>query len=126
MHLLQSAATPPDVEIAKYYYKIHVEEITEELNEALSLGSAAAEEWSKGLDAKGKERMKVADNWERWELRDQQERRHAASASSTLAASSYREPSKPPTRQPSLVIHTPVPIGKYDSALPVVLDGGDL
>ncbi|EAT87860.2 hypothetical protein SNOG_04100 [Parastagonospora nodorum SN15] len=66
-HILQSANTPPDVEIGKYYYKIHVEEITHELNHALSLGTAAAEEWSKGLDAKGRERMKVADNWERWE-----------------------------------------------------------
>jgi hypothetical protein len=54
---------PPNIEIGKYYYKKHVEDITQELNDALSLGQAAAEEWSKGLDDKGKERMKIADNY---------------------------------------------------------------
>jgi hypothetical protein len=124
-HLLQSAGTtPPDVEIGKYYYKIHVEEITQELNDALSRGPAAAEEWSKGLEAQGKERMKVADNWERWEARNQQERMRATSVTSTLAANSRKEPLKSPTRQVSPIIHTPVPIGKYKSALPVVVDSG--
>jgi hypothetical protein len=92
----------------------------QELNDALSRGPAAAEEWSKGLDAKGKERMKVADNWERWEARDIQERKRATSAAPILAGS-RKEPSKSPTRQmPSPVIHTPVPIGKHVPALPVV------
>jgi hypothetical protein len=119
-HLLQSATTPPDVEIGKYYYKIHVEEITHELNHALSLGSAAAEEWSKGLEAKGRERMKVADNWERWEVRNLHDRSRATSVTSTLAASTRKEPSRSPTQQPSPIIHTPVPIGMYVSALPQV------
>ncbi|KAL5114724.1 hypothetical protein ACEQ8H_007393 [Pleosporales sp. CAS-2024a] len=109
-HILQSAATPPDVEIGKYYYKIHVEEITRELEHALSLGPAAAEEWSKGLDAKGKERIKVADNWERWEARNHQESSRATSVASTLAPSSRREFSKSPARPSSPLIHTPVPI----------------
>jgi hypothetical protein len=116
-HLLQTTTTPPDVEIGKYYYKTHVDEITQELNDALSLGPAAAEEWSKGLDAKGKERMKVADNWEKWEARDLQERRRAPSVASTLAVGSRKEPSSSPRRQPSPVIHTPVPIGKYIPAV---------
>jgi hypothetical protein len=116
-HLLQTVTTPPDVDIGKYYYKKHVEEITQDLNDALSLGPAAAEEWSKGLDAKGKERMKVADNWERWEVRDLQERKRAPSVASTLAAGSRKEPSSSPRRQPSPIIHTPVPIGKYIPAV---------
>jgi hypothetical protein len=98
-----------------------VDDITQELHDALNLGPAAAEEWSKGLDAKGKERMKVADNWERWEARNQQERRRATSVASTLAPGSRKEPSKSPTRQmPSPVIHTPVPIGKHVPAVPAV------
>jgi hypothetical protein len=60
--------TPANVDIAKFYYKKHVEEITQEMNEAIGRGPTAAEEWSKGLDARGKERMKVAENWERWEV----------------------------------------------------------
>jgi len=120
-HILQSTTTPPDVEIGKYYYKKHVEDITQELNDALSLGPAAAEEWSKGLDAKGKERMKVAENWEKWEARHQQERSRAASAVPSVGARSHKEPSKSPMRQmPSPIIHTPVPLGQYISAIPFV------
>jgi hypothetical protein len=111
------------VEIGKYYYKKHVEAITQELNDALSLGPAAAEEWSKGLNTLGRERMKAADNWEKWEVRDRQERSRAASAAPTLAAASRKEPSKSPTRQmPSPVIHTPVPVGKYIPVVPRVRD----
>ncbi|KAH7379208.1 hypothetical protein DE146DRAFT_774031 [Phaeosphaeria sp. MPI-PUGE-AT-0046c] len=95
-HLLQSTTTPPDVEIGKYYYKKHVEDITQELSNALSLGSAAAEEWSKGLDAKGKDRMKAADAWERWEIRYQQDQKSAASVAPVISSTSP-------------VIHTPVP-----------------
>jgi hypothetical protein len=120
-HLLQSTTTPPDVEIGKYYYKKHVEEITEELTDALSLGSAAAEEWSKGLDARGKERMKVADNWEKWEARHRQDRQRATSAVPALAARSQKELSRSPARQiPSPIIHTPVPVGKYISTVCLV------
>ncbi|KAF2831480.1 hypothetical protein CC86DRAFT_463362 [Ophiobolus disseminans] len=110
-HLLQATTTPPDVEIGKYYYMKHVADITQELNDALSLGPAAAEEWSKGLDAQGKERMKVADNWEKWEARHQHERSRATSAAPSLAARSHKEPSRSPARQmPSPIIHTPVPL----------------
>jgi hypothetical protein len=61
--------------------------------------------------------MKVADNWERWEARDLQERRRAPSVASTRAAGTRKEPSSSPRRQPSPVIHTPVPIGKYIPAV---------
>lgn len=115
MHLLQSATPPPDVEISKYYYKKHVDDITQELNDALSLGSAAAEEWLKGLDAKGKERMKAAENWERWEIRDQEERKRPTSAGSMLAAAPQEMSKSSPRQIPSPVIHTPVPVGKYHS-----------
>jgi hypothetical protein len=120
-HILQSTTMPPNVEIGKYYYKKHVEDITQELNHALSMGPAAAEEWLKGLDDKGKERMKTADNWEKWEARDLQERRRATSAAPSLAGRSRKEPSISPTRQmPSPIIHTPVPVGKYLSTVPFI------
>ncbi|KAF1842700.1 uncharacterized protein K460DRAFT_396201 [Cucurbitaria berberidis CBS 394.84] len=119
-YTLQSATTPADIEIGKYYYKKHVAEITQELNDALRLGPAAAEEWSKGLDIRGKERMRIAENWERWEVKHQwweehQEQR-ATSAAPSLAATSQKEPSKSPTRQmPSPVIYAPIPASKYAS-----------
>ncbi|KAF2035974.1 hypothetical protein EK21DRAFT_53471 [Setomelanomma holmii] len=115
-HHLQTTTTPPEVEIGKYYSKKHVEDITQDLNDALSLGPAAAEEWSKGLDAKGKERMKVAENWERWETRDQQEQQRQATAVLSDATRLHKEASQSPPRQPpSPIIHTPVPVGKYTS-----------
>jgi hypothetical protein len=118
-HLLQSVTLPPNVEIGKYYYKKHVEAITQELSDAQSLGQAAAEEWSKGLDDKGKERMKTADNWEKWEARDLQERSRAVSAAPSFTGRSRKESSTSPMRQmPSPVIHTPVPLGKYSFAVP--------
>lgn len=111
-YTLQSATTPADVVVGKYYYKQHVEEISQELAHALSLGPAAAEEWSKGLEARGKDRMKVAENWERWEVRWEahQDAESAPSAAPSLAATSHRQPSRsPPHHGSSPVIHAPVP-----------------
>ena len=70
------------MEIGKYYYKHHVDEIAKELNEALALGPAAAEEWSKGLGPRGEGSLRVAEAWERWEVkyrwwRDYEEPKHA-------------------------------------------------
>ncbi|KAH7086947.1 hypothetical protein FB567DRAFT_526606 [Paraphoma chrysanthemicola] len=109
-HHLHNTSIPPEVEIGKYYYKKHVEEITCEMKNALRLGSAAAEEWSKGLDAQGKERMKAADNWEKWDGRDQQEQNRLAAALSSVANHSHKEASRSPRQIPSPVIHTPVPV----------------
>ncbi|KAF2874754.1 hypothetical protein BDV95DRAFT_514579 [Massariosphaeria phaeospora] len=120
-YTLQAATTPAGVEIVKYYYKPHVEEITKELEHALSLGPAAAEEWSKGLDERGKERMKAAENWERWEVRyqwwsDHQEPHPAASRTQSPAPPTHQVSVAPPTRQSySPVIHAPIPASKYRS-----------
>ncbi|CAN9249685.1 unnamed protein product [Alternaria alternata] len=130
-YALQSVTTPANVDIAKFYYKKHVEEITQEMNEAIGRGPTAAEEWSKGLDARGKERMKVAENWERWEVKNQWMEEHkdakrAASAAPSHAATSHRELSKsPPRRTPSPIIHAPVPASKYTSAVSFAARHGD-
>ncbi|EDU50997.1 conserved hypothetical protein [Pyrenophora tritici-repentis Pt-1C-BFP] len=114
-YTLQSATTPADVEIAKYYYKNDVQDMTQELNEALGRGPAAAEEWAKGLEARGRERMKLAENWERWEVKNQwweqhNEGKRAASAAPSQPATSHKRPSRsPPRRTPSPIIHAPIP-----------------
>ncbi|KAF2133013.1 hypothetical protein P153DRAFT_333863 [Dothidotthia symphoricarpi CBS 119687] len=105
-YTLQTATTPADIEIGKYYYKKHVQDITQELDDASSLGPAAAEEWSKGLDARGRERMRVAENWERWEVKYQWWEQHQQ----TKTAVSHNElPKSPVRRRPSPIIHAPVP-----------------
>ncbi|KAF1975680.1 hypothetical protein BU23DRAFT_502933 [Bimuria novae-zelandiae CBS 107.79] len=114
-YMLQAATTPAGVEIAKYYYKAHVEDISKELTEALTLGPAAAEEWSKGLEARGQERMKLAENWERWEVKyqwwsDHNTARPAASATPSPARTALNEPVRSPVQHaPSPVIHAPTP-----------------
>ncbi|KAF1949485.1 hypothetical protein CC80DRAFT_484454 [Byssothecium circinans] len=120
-YTLQAATTPATVDIVKYYHEKHVEDIRKELNEALGLGSAAAEEWSKGLEARGSERMRTAENWERWEVKyewwsDHHEPNRAASippVALSPAPVSRKETSQSPVRQgASPVIYAPVPAGK--------------
>ena len=60
---------PPTSKVAKFYYKPHVDEIECQLRETQALGPAAAEEWSKGLAATGKEKLLDAARWERFEAR---------------------------------------------------------
>ena len=123
-YTLQTATTPADVEIAKYYYKNHVHDMAQELSEALGRGPAAAEEWAKGLEARGKERMKLAENWERWEVKNQwveqhsEAAKHAAYAAPSQPATSHKQPSRsPPRRTPSPIIHAPIPASKSTSAV---------
>ena len=85
-----------------------MEEITQELNEALALGPAAAEEWFKGLEARGKQRMRVAETWERWCIKYKDAKRASSVARSPAVAP--RKLSKSPKRQTvSPIIHAPVP-----------------
>lgn len=64
---LENGQLPPDVKIAKHFLKNHVEEIKQEFFEVKSMGSAAAEEWLKGLEDRGKQRRNDAARWVRWE-----------------------------------------------------------
>ena len=94
------------------------------MNDALARGPAAAEEWSKGLEARGKQRMKVAEAWERWFVK-YADAKTATSAVRTPAALP-RKPSKSPKRQTvSPIIHAPVPASKYLPTVSIaVMHGG--
>ncbi|ORY09422.1 hypothetical protein BCR34DRAFT_665504 [Clohesyomyces aquaticus] len=113
-YTLQAATTPAGVEIGKYFFNAHVDSIMRELEEAQSLGPAATEEWSKGLDGRGKERMKASENWERWEVKYQwwsdhhEPKRSASQGPSPNAALQQARPSPKP-QTPSPIIYAPVP-----------------
>jgi hypothetical protein len=78
------------------------------MNDALTLGPAAAEEWAKGLEARGKQRMKAAEVWERWSVKNKDTKPAALVTRSPAAAP--RKPSRSPKRQTvSPIIHAPVP-----------------
>lgn len=65
----RTTAPPPQVQLIKHYYKPHIQEIKQRLASARELGSASADEWIKGLDAEGKDRLSEAFRWEQWEAK---------------------------------------------------------
>jgi hypothetical protein len=64
---LQNAHASAHVQIAKTFFKPHVEDIKTEFFEIKAMGTGTAEEWLKGLDKRGKEKRNDAFKWERWE-----------------------------------------------------------
>ncbi|KAI9769653.1 MAG: hypothetical protein M1840_003890 [Geoglossum simile] len=67
--LLQNSSLPPTLRMTKHFYKPHIEDIKRRFEEVMALGNAAGEEWFKGLDDVGKERMSDSMRFERWEAR---------------------------------------------------------
>lgn len=65
---LRQNQTSPELKLAKYYYRPDIDELENKLVEVQALGSAAAEEWFKGLQASGQEKQADAERLEQWEL----------------------------------------------------------
>lgn len=65
--VLQNGQVPTDVQFAKLYLFKHAEDLKAELVSAKSMGQAAAEEWLKGLENRGKETRMDSARWEKWE-----------------------------------------------------------
>ncbi|KAL8819031.1 MAG: hypothetical protein Q9223_002454 [Gallowayella weberi] len=68
-NLLRESTVPPSLEMVKRYYKLHVRNIRQQLDDVRELGIASADEWSKGLAEEGKERINDAIRWEQWEAK---------------------------------------------------------
>lgn len=64
---LQAGQHPASIRLTKHFSKQQVDGIIKEFEGVKVLGSAATEEWLKGLDGLGKERKNDAARWERWE-----------------------------------------------------------
>ena len=64
---LQSGQPPPTIQITKNFFQPQIKDIKQEFLDVKSMGSAAAEEWIKGLDDRGRERRNDSIRWERWE-----------------------------------------------------------
>ena len=66
---LRKTTPPSDLQLTKYYYKPHIEEIKRRFNEAKELGNAAADEWKKGLASEGHEKLDEITRWEELEFK---------------------------------------------------------
>ena len=64
---LRTSSPPPNIPISKYYFQPHLEAIKGKFEEVRALGGAAAEEWFKGLENTGKEKLADALRWEQWD-----------------------------------------------------------
>ncbi|KAJ9648366.1 hypothetical protein H2199_001220 [Coniosporium tulheliwenetii] len=72
--LKSSTTVPPTLSISKRYFDEHIADIQRELEEARSLGPAAAEGWSRGLEEMGNNRRSAAERWELWEAKQAADR----------------------------------------------------
>lgn len=63
---MQTGAVPPNTQVIKLFWSQHVEKIKAEFEHVKALGSAAAEEWIKGLEIRGKQALVDASRWEKW------------------------------------------------------------
>lgn len=82
--VLRGTTTPPTLKLTKHYYKPHVKDVMLRLENARELGNASTDEWIKGLDSEGKDRLNEAVRWEQWDakggLRKVNLRSHSKSA----------------------------------------------
>ncbi|EKD16297.1 f-box domain containing protein [Drepanopeziza brunnea f. sp. 'multigermtubi' MB_m1] len=106
---LQSGQHPPSIQITKFFFKVHVDEIKREFEDVKAMGSATAEEWLKGLDGRGKERRNDAARWERWELGGGMERLR------DIHPQQPTNPCPPPITQPKNVSNFPAHPGPIPS-----------
>ncbi|KAI0110026.1 hypothetical protein F4814DRAFT_425390 [Daldinia grandis] len=63
---LQKGVFQPDIQVTKIYLSEHVGKLQQEFLSAKSMGGATAEEWLKGLEARGKELLNDSMRWEKW------------------------------------------------------------
>ncbi|KAH7160169.1 hypothetical protein B0J13DRAFT_540561 [Dactylonectria estremocensis] len=66
--VMQTRTLPSQSQVTKVFWSPHLEEIKSEFETVKLLGSAAAEEWVKGLEIRGKQALADASRWEKWDL----------------------------------------------------------
>ncbi|KAL8658117.1 MAG: hypothetical protein Q9226_001267 [Calogaya cf. arnoldii] len=100
--LLRESTVPPSLDLFKRFYKPHVQQIRQRLDDVQELGTASADEWSKGLGEEGKERMNEVLRWEQWEAKGGLKKVNArppvkAAAPMAVPAAMPNLPPKPPS-----------------------------
>ncbi|KAG5299270.1 hypothetical protein I7I50_07403 [Histoplasma capsulatum G186AR] len=65
--ILRNNQPPGNISLTKYFYKAHVDDMRRKFEDVKLLGPAATEEWIKGLECNGKDKLADAARWEQWE-----------------------------------------------------------
>ncbi|KAB5551174.1 hypothetical protein GE09DRAFT_1222980 [Coniochaeta sp. 2T2.1] len=63
---IEQGQLPPSVQATKLFLASDVQEIKQEFISVKTLGSGTVEEWLKGLEARGQERINEFRKWEKW------------------------------------------------------------
>ncbi|KAJ4272341.1 hypothetical protein NW762_001054 [Fusarium torreyae] len=63
---MQMGVVPQGTQVTKVFWSEHVDQIKTEFEQVKALGSAAAEEWIKGLEIRGKQALVDASRWDKW------------------------------------------------------------
>ncbi|KAL9110070.1 MAG: hypothetical protein Q9227_005409 [Pyrenula ochraceoflavens] len=64
---LRNTSPPPDKQLTKFYFQAHLDDTMQKFADVKAMGPAAADEWFKGLENTGKEKLADAARWEQWE-----------------------------------------------------------
>ncbi|KAK5987659.1 hypothetical protein PT974_11791 [Cladobotryum mycophilum] len=63
---IRTGSIPLNTHLSKVFWQEHLEKIKAELEAVVKLGTAAAEEWNKGLETRGKGILADSSRWEKW------------------------------------------------------------
>lgn len=112
MHFISSIAlrgsqSSSNLNLTKYYFKPHIQAMKREFDDVKALGSATAEEWVKGLETNGKEKLADAARWEQWDM---------SGALKIIRMGRYHEPE-------GSFSHTPIKPEDKDSAMDAGSEG---
>jgi hypothetical protein len=66
--LLERAHPPPQVQLIKYYFRPQLQELQARRESVKALGAPALEEWYKGLESSGTQKILDAARFDQWEL----------------------------------------------------------
>lgn len=67
--VLRGTTPPSTLKLTKHFYKPHVQDVMLRLENARELGNASTDEWIKGLDSEGRDRLNEAARWEQWDAK---------------------------------------------------------
>ncbi|KAH0498809.1 hypothetical protein TgHK011_006041 [Trichoderma gracile] len=86
--IMRNSPLPTGVQLTKVFWPAQLERFQAEFEDARRLGTAAVEEWFKGLESRGASAIRDASKWENWYLSGGVRRMRRQSSSTHITSSS--------------------------------------